>query len=305
MISFVAADRLNRQLAKFYPRKHLSYVFEFRILDNQNQVDFSMAMNQKEDLLFLKNEYKKVQNHLKVVDWLTDCTTLMENNKALKSYWIETDLNDGEKELIPSLFISPKYPEVKPVDFHYFFRVLNFNQADRNSESLLSDCLNALEKDQYIEHIGIMHSRNKEKTTRVYIKGLKQSTLISFLDKLNWPGDKVFLVEQFKNLPPIDYFTIAVEFNTKWINTIGIEFHFEKKEEPIKKFISRMESLGFCSAQKALLILEIVEPKKIKSFNLNYRRTLSHFKLNIKGNQEIEPKVYIQVIPNYMSVFGF
>lgn len=304
MISFVAADRLNRQLTKFYPRKHLSYVFEFRLTDHQNQVDFAMAMNQKEDLLFLKNEYQKVQQTV-IADWLTDCSILIENNKTIKSYWIETDLNGKEKELIPSLFITPKYPEAKPTDFQQFFKALNFNQSDSNSEKLLSSCLNVLGTGQYIEHIGIMHSRDKDKTTRVYIKGLDQNTLIPFLNKINWPGDKEFLLMQFEGLPAIAYFTVAIEFNKKWHDTIGIEFHLVKEEEKIKEFIIRMESLGFCSAQKVLPVLEIVKPKKIKSNNLNYRRTLSHFKLNLKGNKNVESKVYIQVIPNYTSIFGF
>jgi len=304
MISNIAADRLNKQLSQFYPREHLSYVFEFRIKEDHNQVDFAMAISQKKDLLFFKNQYQKLSNHIKVANWLTDCIQLLENNPTINSYWIEADLNGNEAELIPSLFISPKRSaEVK--DYIKFFRVLNFNQICDTSEDLLANCIRVLEGDQFVEHIGIMHSRSAEKTTRLYLKGFNKKTVGPFLDRIGWPGSKEFILSQLDVLSSIEYFTIAIEYNTKWLHTIGVEFHLQNDFICYNQFLLEMEDLNLCSSKEKQSILEILKPKKVKSEIINYKRSLSHFKLNISKKKEIEPKVYIQLTPSYTSVLGF
>jgi len=304
MISNIAADRLNKQLSQFYPREHLSYVFEFRVNEDNDQVDLAMAIAQKEDLLFFKNQYQKFSNHIKVANWLTDCVQLLENNSTINSYWVEADLNGNEAELIPSLFISPKR-NAETKDYIDFFRVLNFNQKCGISENLLSNCIDILEDDQFIEHIGIMHSRSTEKTTRLYLKGFNKKTVGPFLDKIGWPGNKAFLLSQLDALSSIEYFAIAIEYNTKWLQTIGIEFHLQNDFMFFNQFLLEMKDLDLCSSKEKQSILEILKPKKIKSKTISYKRSLSHFKLNINEKKEIESKVYVQLTPNYTSIFGF
>jgi len=303
MISNIAAERLNTQLSKFYPRKHLSYVFEFRINEDEDQVDFAMAIDQKEDLLFFKSQYEKTTNHAKVVDWLTDCIHLLENNQSIISYWIEADLNGQEDRLIPSLFISPK-TNTKKEDYIGFFRVLNFNQLCEKSEELLLECMSALDG-AHIEHIGIMHSRSKNKTTRLYIKGLNQKTIIPFLNKINWPGDKQFLTNKLQQLEHISFFTIAIEYNIEWLPTIGIEFHLGNEQKDINKFLLDLEAANLLNSDIESSVLEILKQKKIRGTKLSYNRGLSHFKLNITKKREVVSKVYVQLTPNYTGIFGF
>lgn len=304
MISYVAADRLNKQLSQFYPREHLSYVFEFRIKEDNDQVDFAMAIAQKEDLVFFKNQYQQFSSHAKVVNWLTDCIQLLENNPSINSYWVEADLNGKEEELMPSLFISPKHSaEVR--DYIDFFRVLNFNEACDASEAILSNCIQFLEEDQFVEHIGIMHSRVATKTTRLYIKGFNKKTVGAFLDKIGWSGDRGFLLKKLDALSSIAYFTIAIEYNTEWLQTIGVEFHLQNELDFFNQFLQEMENLNLCSSIEKQSVLEVIKPKKVRSKAIHYNRALSHFKLNINDKKEVEPKVYVQLTPNYTSIFGF
>ncbi len=301
MFSITAAKRIEKQLNYFFPRRHLSYVFEFRVDENKNQVDFAMAFDQKEDLLFLKEHYMREANKNKVADWLTDCFKLQETDDAIKSFWIEADLNGNEANHIPSLFISLKDKDSSLSSLNHFSKVLHITPTLPRSHDLLEECYNALDDNQYVEHLGVMHSRGESKTTRLYIRGFDKDSLLSFLHQLNWPGNLLVLINQLDKFPQVSYLSIAIEFNHEWLPTIGIEFHLEKGLEYSNEFLTKLD---FCSEQRSKVIQEALHPKKVKHSNSNYKRSLSHFKLNIGIEDQTEMKVYVQLIPDYLSVFG-
>jgi len=111
-------------------------------------------------------------------------------------------------------------------------------------------------------------------------------------------------MKQFESLPSIAYFSISIEFNDNWLPIIGIEFHFGKEYKFIKEYVARLEYLGYYSSLRSKALLDILEPKKVKSDGISYKRNLSHFKININKKGVVEPKVYVQITPNYASVFG-
>ncbi len=305
MVSFLAADRIEKQLTRFYPRQELTYVFEFRVESGKDQVDLAMAFAEKDDLLFLKDQYAQKNNQSKVANWLDNCIQLLSKDQAVKSFWVESDLDGIRDDHIPSLFISPKKEINSPQETQHFFEVLNFSQQDKRSNDLLKECVNALQDGQYIEHLGVMHSRGNTKTTRLYIRGFNVSSLFVFLDRIQWPGDKELLVKQFDDMTMVSYISIAIEFNDNWLPSIGIEFHLKEGVEHSEKFLSQLKDKGFCSSKRVESIIDILQPQKIKSAKASFRRKLSHFKINIGKDGVVEPKVYVQLIPDYLSVFGF
>lgn len=304
MVSFLAANRLEKQLLNFYPRLHISYVFEFRVEDGKEQVDLAMAISQKEDLQFFKNHYDS-HNHKKIGTWFNNCIALLEKDQAVKSFWIEADLDGNEQHQIPSLFISPKQKNISFTEMNHFFEVLNLQSLDKKNKNILKQGIDALEDNQYIEHFGIMHSRRNTKTARMYIRGFEKGSLLLFLDKIDWPGDREVLIQQLKVSSIVSYISVAIEFNDVWLPTIGIEFHLKKGIEYNDAFLHKLKTLGFCSEERVMAMREILYPKKIESGNFAYKRSLSHFKITLGRAEKVESKVYVQLIPNYMGIMGF
>jgi len=305
MVSFLAANRLEKQLIHVYPRQHLSYVFEFRVTDNKNQVDIAIAIDQKEDLQFLKKYFTNASNNNQIKVWLEDCFKLRKKQPIIKSFWIEIDLDGHEQDKLPSLFISLKQQNIVLKDLLLLIDVLSFYNTNKKSIQLLKNCHKALKGEQYIEHIGVMHSREGNKTTRMYIRGFTPSSLLLFLNTINWKGDKLLLSQQLEDTPFIKYINIALEFNDDWLPTIGIEFHLKKGIENSITFLSKLKMAGFCSSKRVKAIEEILLTKKIKNETFKYRRSLSHFKLTLGKKEKIEAKVYIQLIPSYTNILGF
>ncbi|MEW7278835.1 hypothetical protein ABW636_09585 [Aquimarina sp. 2201CG1-2-11] len=305
MVSFLAANRLEEQLASFYPRQHLSYVFEFRIKEDNDQVDLAMAFAEKNDLLFLQEEYAKKPNQKEVVDWLGDCFKLSKDNQQIKSFWIEADLNGTQNDQIPSLFVSPKQQFITFDEICYFVSVLSLSSKNEQEDDLLKECLEALEEGQYIEHLGVMHSRGKTKTTRMYIRGFDSKSLFTFLNRINWPGNKEVLATQLIYMNQTAYISVAVEYNKDWLPTIGVEFHLKNGSQYCEAFLSILQKSGLCTTQRVAAIMDVLRPQKIKSNGATYKRGLSHFKINIDKDGAIEPKVYVQLIPDYLSILGF
>ncbi len=305
MVSFLAANSLEKQLLSFYPRLHISYVFEFRVEDGKDQVDLAMAISEKEDLQFFKIYFDKTHDHKKVGIWFSNCIALQEKEQAIKSFWIEADLDGSEQDQIPSLFISPKQKSITLAEMTSFFEVLNLQSLNNKNQEFLKQCINALEDSQYIEHFGVMHSRGDSKTTRMYIRGFEKDSLLLFLHKINWPGDKEVLIKQFEGISMVSYISVAIEFNDVWLPTIGIEFHLKKGIEYSDAFLHKLKTSGFCTERRVAAIRDILCPKKIKSGKFTYKRSLSHFKITLGRAKKIEPKVYVQLTPNYLGVMGF
>lgn len=305
MVSFLAATSLEEQLGYFYPRQQLSYVFEFRVEDEKKQVDLAMAFTEKNDLLFLKEHYINTSNQKEVAVWLDTCFELIYKNQLVKSFWTEVDLNGRQNDLMPSLFISPKQEGLTYKEVQYFVEVLSIHSQKKQENTLLKNCINALENGHYIEHLGIMHSREQTKTTRLYIRGFDTGSLLVFLNRISWPGNKKLLVKQFREMNMVAYISVAIEFNDNWLPTIGIEFHLKDGSEYCKAFLAILQKSGFCSSQRVKAILDILRPQKVRNEQATYKRGLSHFKINMDKNGRIEPKVYVQLIPDYLSVFGF
>lgn len=307
MVSFLAAKRLEKQLLHFYPRQHLTYVFEFRIMDGEMQVDLAIAINQKEDLQFFKAYFTSISNHNQVKTWLEDCFKLREKEHIVKSFWIEIDLDGHEQSQLPSLFISLKQQRATFKDLQHFVDILSFHTINKRNNELLKNCHDALKGKQYIEHIGVMHSRKGAKTTRMYIRGFDTSSLLIFLKTIHWKGEEEPLKKLLKEIqtPIIEYMSIAIEFNNIWLPTIGIEFHLKKGNENSVAFISKLKTAGFCSKKRAKAMEDILKEKKVKADKIAYRRHLSHFKLTLGKGEKIEPKVYFQLIPSYTNILGF
>lgn len=304
MVSFLAANRLEKQLLDFYPRLHVSYVFEFRVEDGKEQVDLAMAIIEKEDLQFFKNYYNS-HNYKKIGTWFNNCIALLDSPQTIKSFWIEADLDGKEQHQIPSLFISPKQKNIPFTEMTHFFEVLNLQSLDKKNKDILKQCIDAFEDNQYIEHFGIMHSRGNTKTTRMYIRGFDRDSLLVFLDRIGWTGNRELLQKQFEGIYMVSYISVVIEFNDVLLPTIGLEFHLKKGIEYNDAFLYKLKTSGFCSQDRATAIKDILCSEKIKSGNYTYKRSLSHFKITLGREEKAEPKVYIQLIPNYLGIMGF
>ncbi len=305
MVSSLSASRLEKQLSYFYPRQHLSYVFEFRLSDKNDQVDLAIAFDQDKDIEFLKKQFPELYKSTEIQQWLDDCLKLKTNNSGIKSFWLEIDLDGCETNNLPSLFISLKSNATKTNELKRLVEVLSFENSDQTNSKLLETCKNSLDDNQYIEHIGVMHSRNNNKTTRLYIRGFNKSSLLSYLKKIQWTGNIELLNKHLEKHHSIEYISVALEFTDVWKSTIGIELHLKKETQHSNLILSSFVKRGIVSSTTSNTVEEILTPSKISTENCNYRRSLSHFKFTIKNNEEPEYKVYIQLIPSYTGLFGF
>ena len=304
MISSGALIKLNQQLDLFFPLKHLSYVFEFRTKDNDEQVDLAMAISQKEDFVFFINYYN--EKSPEITQLLKQFLLLINSNTNCKSLWLETDLDDREYVQTPSIFVSLKPNNKSYKEIEKYSKILNFNRKEDLNNKLLHQCLDALKYGQYVEHLGVMHSREAAQTTRLYIRGLTFSTIHDFLEKSNWPGDKgqvISLIKEFET--QAEYISIAIEFNDQILPTLGIEFHFNTNQQAYLSFLNKLQVNEHCSSFRSKLIEEIISPEKLKYEKCSYKRSLGHFKLKIDGKGLVESKVYVQLTPNFLSLFGF
>ncbi|WP_408032271.1 hypothetical protein [Tenacibaculum xiamenense] len=305
MVSSLGASRLEKQLSYFYPRQHLSYVFEFRLSEKNDQVDLAIAFDQEEDIEFLKKHSLNIYKNEEIKKWLSSCLELKASDNSIKSFWLEIDLDGQETNNIPSLFISLK-PEISTIDkLKKIVSVLSFQHVNADNFKILETCQNALEKNQYIEHIGVMHSRKSNKTTRLYIRGFNKTSLLSYLDKVEWTGNKELLKDHLHEHYSLDYISVALEFAEILKPTIGIELHLKKGTQYSDLLLSDFVEKKVCSSKKIEAIKDILTFSKISIKNCNYRRSLSHFKFTIKNNEEPEYKVYVQLIPSYTGLFGF
>ncbi|SED15610.1 hypothetical protein SAMN04489761_4452 [Tenacibaculum sp. MAR_2009_124] len=305
MVSSLAANRLEKQLSYFYPKQHLSYVFEFRVSNEEDQVDLAIAFDQKDDIDFLKEHFPSIYKNIEIQNWLKNCLHLKTTNNNIKSFWLEIDLDGQETTNIPSLFISLTSEAITKTTLEKLVTVLSFQYTDRNSFKMLEICKNALDKGQYIEHIGVMHSRTTNKTTRLYIRGFNKSTLLAYLEKVQWNGNKKLVKEHLNEHHSIEYISVALEFTSVWKPTIGIELHLKKGTQHSDILLSDFIKKEICSTQRTLAIKDILTTNKVSTENYRYRRSLSHFKFTIKNDTAPEYKVYVQLIPSYTSLFGF
>ncbi|WP_234859261.1 hypothetical protein [Aquimarina aquimarini] len=296
--------QLNEQLDSFFPLQHSSYVFEFRVKEDNEQVDLAIAINKKEGFDFFKQYYQS--RFPKIAYLVTQFYQISNSSSNYKGLWFEIDLDGDKNDKTPSIFVSLKQGNCTSNEIERYSTILDFGIEKKSRSKFIAQCIDALKGDAYIAHIGVMHSRKKAKTTRLYINGLELGEIHGFLDECNWPGNKlqaVSLAEEFYD--NIKYLSIAIEFNDKMKPTLGIEFHFDSKTVDYQFFVDKMLKKKMCSRKRIEMIEDIIKPDRTSYKGYSYKKSLSHFKINITTKGEIIPKFYVHLIPDYLGVFGF
>jgi len=155
-----------------------------------------------------------------------------------------------------------------------------------------------------IHYIGVMLSRSSD-GLRLCFQGLDQKSIIQYLDKLHWRGDRDFVEHMlYKYTTNADRIVLDLDMNPTIQSKLGIEIYFNSPEK-WKPFLDQLTDKGICSGEEKEDLLTFsgefpIEDEPLRNHlstyntkDINYgAKRLNHLKLGCYADDRIEAKAY-------------
>lgn len=225
--------------------------------------------------------------------------------KHAKEFWFELDSEQcvSEKPIQPCWFFdAEKVQPKKEFEWLYAAMLPQFLSSE-SIEKLrpnLERCVNALDGlSPSLYQIGVMAGRGQaaggDAAIRVFTLNMKKERIMTFLDRLNWQGDKSVILDWMARLEP---YALSGEFNVDfdiladgYSEKLGINFYAKKTIPDAKKLLEFLESKGLCLPEKKEGILKLID---LPVCNKPYIQSVwSHVKIPYKNGKVSSAKAYI------------
>jgi len=185
-----------------------------------------------------------------------------------------------------------------------------------------AEALRLLPEHSMLFQVGTMTSRPGE-YMRICIQDITMEEIITFLEKMKWPGSFEELDALLRTLSDFSGSTVlALDLGEAVMPKVGVEISFQedmisKKEPPWKGFLGYLADEGLCTRKKADALLEypghILQnpgqgfwPVSLQKASVFWGRSifinrLDHFKVTYQKDCPLEAKSYLAVCQEWLK----
>lgn len=220
-----------------------------------------------------------------------------EELKDIINFWLEFDMDKGIHGIpVPAVFIKIDLPVFGSWLTNPVLKLLNGEELIVRVEENLKKCFYFLPRGAIVSQLGLMHSR-ASKSIRAYIRNIDIKDLPSYLEKIEYAGDILFVESTLeKYTSGISRVNIQLDIGEDIPEQIAFEY---KPLYPghISTLLDTLHKKGLCTNLKRALVNGWYREEKLSSlgFPVLVTKYISHIKLVLYGDEAVKAKAYLGV----------